>query len=40
MLSRTIIVTTEPGLVNATANPKPMTSGKSVDMPPPYTVNS
>src|SRR5580765_1736781 len=27
MLSRTIIVTTEPGLVNATARPKPATTG-------------
>ena len=30
MLSKTIIVTTEPGLVTATANPKPATSGNSV----------
>jgi hypothetical protein len=30
MLSKTIMVTTEPGLVNATANPKPATSGISV----------
>jgi hypothetical protein len=30
MLSKTITVTTEPGLVNATANPRPAISGVSV----------